>query len=308
MLFESFSQFKGELAALSAACLWAIASIVYSRVGQQITPLMLNFAKGVIAIAMILLTLWLQAAPVPVLSPMPLMLLLLSGAIGIGFGDTFYFRTLNCLGPRRTLLMEALAPPLSAFLALIFLQEQLKLSNWLGIVLTVAGVTWVVSEQSPHTKAGHQPKQLLQGLGYGLLAAIGQAGGAVLSRSALLQSDISPLWSTLVRLTAGVAVLFLWLLQQRIPQSSASLPKWTTRNGASVIGAIVFTAFASTYLGIWLQQMSLKFTATGIAQALSATSPLFVLPLVAWMGETISLRAVLGVLIALVGVSLLFGV
>jgi drug/metabolite transporter (DMT)-like permease len=301
-------QFKGELAALSAAFLWAIASIVYSRVGQRITPLMLNLLKGVIAIGMILLTLLLQAAPQPEVSLTATGLLLLSGAIGIGFGDTFYFKALNCIGPRRTLLMEALAPPLSALLALVFLQEQLGWGNWLGILLTVAGVTWVVSEQTPHANPAHQPKQLLAGIGYGVLAAIGQSGGAVLSRSALTQSSISPLWSTLLRLIAGVVILLVWRLLQQQSVEKMPLPAGRLRSRATVIGAIVFTAFASTYLGIWLQQVALKFTATGIAQALSATSPLFVLPLVIWMGETISLRAIVGVLIALIGVGLLFRV
>jgi len=71
-------------------------------------------------------------------------------------------------------------------------------------------------------------------------------------------------------------------------------------------GIIFITAFASTYLGIWLQQISLKFSATGVAQTLSSTSPLFVLPIAAFLKETITLRAILGVLIALLGIALLF--
>ncbi|KYC34878.1 hypothetical protein WA1_50075 [Scytonema hofmannii PCC 7110] len=65
-------------------------------------------------------------------------------------------------------------------------------------------------------------------------------------------------------------------------------------------------AFLSTYLGFWLQQISLKFTAAGIAKSLGATSPLFVLPLAFFIGEKISLRAILGVLVASAGVELLF--
>ena len=40
-------------------------------------------------------------------------------------------------------------------------------------------------------------------------------------------------------------------------------------------------------------------------QALFATSPLFVLPIAARLGEQISFRAVMGVLVALAGVALL---
>jgi drug/metabolite transporter (DMT)-like permease len=77
------------------------------------------------------------------------------------------------------------------------------------------------------------------------------------------------------------------------------------RSLSRILGAVVFAAFASTFLGIWLQQTALKFTAAGIAQTLSATSPLFVLPIVIWMGEVVSLRAFVGVVISLVGVGLL---
>ncbi|MEP0871389.1 DMT family transporter [Trichocoleus desertorum AS-A10] len=305
------TQFKGELAALSAAFLWAIASVIYTRIGQRVPPLVLNSVKGVIAIAFLAITLWLQGSSLLDINVTALGLLILSGVVGIGFGDTYYFAALNLLGPRRTLLLEALAPPLSAFLALLFLQETLKLSNWLGIFLTIVGVTWVVSERSPTETANSatgKPTHPLLGVGYGLLAALGQAGGAVLSRAALTQSTISPLWSTLVRLAAGVLVMLVWLLVRR----QAGLVMQTLeferdrRQGLSWLGAIAITSFFSTYLGIWLQQTSLKFTAVGVAQALSSTSPLFILPIAIAMGEVVSRQAILGVLVAWAGVWFLF--
>src|SRR6476646_978747 len=293
------TQFKGELAALSAAFLWAIASVVYTRLGQRVPPLVLNSVKGMIAIAFLAITLWLQGSGLPTINPTALGLLILSGVVGIGFGDTYYFAALNLLGPRRTLLLEALSPPLSAFLALLFLQETLEPSNWLGIFLTILGVTWVVSERVPMDTANSATGKFtlpLLGVGYGLLAALGQAGGAVLSRAALTQSTISPLWSTLVRLAAGVLVMLVWLLIRR----QAGLVMQTLeferdrRRGLSWLGAIAITSFFSTYLGIWLQQTSLKFTAVGVAQALSSTSPLFILPIAIALGEVVSRQALLG--------------
>ena len=72
------------------------------------------------------------------------------------------------------------------------------------------------------------------------------------------------------------------------------------------LGIIAIAATGSTYLGIWLQQTSLKFAPTGIAQTFLATSPLFILPIVALQGEKISWRAILGVLISLSGIALVF--
>ena len=68
----------------------------------------------------------------------------------------------------------------------------------------------------------------------------------------------------------------------------------------------IVTAFASTFLGIWLQHTALKFSPVGIAHTLTATSPLFVLPIAAMMGDRINLRAIFGVMIALLGIGMLF--
>lgn len=68
---------------------------------------------------------------------------------------------------------------------------------------------------------------------------------------------------------------------------------------------MLVAAFLGTYLAIYLQQTALKYSATGIAQALTSTSPLFVLPLAAALGDRVSLRAVGGAVVALVGVGLL---
>ncbi|MBD1896503.1 DMT family transporter [Coleofasciculus sp. FACHB-129] len=299
--FNWITNFKGELAALSAAFLWAIASLVYSRLGRQIPPLELNLFKGIIAIAFLVLTLLLQGQLLPEINPTALTLLLLSGVLGIGLGDTAYFAAINCLGARRTLILETLAPPLTAVLALVFLQEQLTAAAWCGILLTILGVVWVVTERVPNSTA--ESKHLtMRGISWGLLAAVAQATGAVLSRTALIQSSISPLWSTLLRLGAGVLVLLLWKLLGRRQANDWLKPLQSWR----IVGVIAITAFFSTYLGIWLQQISLKFAPAGIAQTLSSTSPLFVLPLAIWMGDVVSFRAILGVLVALGGVAVLF--
>lgn len=294
------TNFGGEFAALGAAFLWALSAVVYTHLGQKISPLVLNLSKGVIALAYIAITLILQGDFLPTnINGINLGFLLVSGILGIGLGDTFYFEALNNLGARRTLLLEALAPPLAALIALLTLQEALSLTAWAGIFLTVLGVAWVISERVPGT--GNKVVNPLRGISFALLSAIGQASGAVLSRAALSTTTINPLWSTLLRIVGGVSILLLWMPLQK--QSSW----WQPLQSKKLLGIIAITALFSTYLGIWLQQTAIKYTATGIAQALISTSPLFVLPIALWMGEKVSFRAFLGVLVALGGIALLFG-
>ncbi|TVQ21715.1 MAG: DMT family transporter [Leptolyngbya sp. DLM2.Bin15] len=292
-----FTPLIGELAALTAALIWAVASSIYASLGKQVSPLALNLSKGLVAITLVGLTLagrgtW------PDVPGWAIALLLLSGGIGIGLGDTAFFTSLNCLGARRGLLLESLAPPMAALIALIALQEYLPLAAWLGIMLTVGGVAWVVVERTPSTPQFQaRPRR---GILFGFLAALSQASGAVLSRAALSGSEIDPLWSTFLRLVGALVVLVILVAVRQQQGEVVALGR--SRRLALTVAV---TAFFGTYLAIWLQQVALKFTAAGIAQALGATSPLFVIPIAVWMGDRVSPRALLGMVVALGGVWLL---
>jgi drug/metabolite transporter (DMT)-like permease len=228
-----------------------------------------------------------------------ILILLLSGAIGIGIGDTFYFGALHTIGSRKTLLMKALSPPSAAIGAVIWLQEWLSWQAWGGILLTIAGVTWVIGER---TKTNEPQDFNGRGLILGLLAALTDALGAVLSRIALTQTPIDPLWSALIRLVGGTIVVIAILLCQR---------QTVFRGERSAMGQTLLTvaaiAFFSTFLGIWLQQIALKATAAGIAQTLGATSPLFALGIAAIQGKRVTGRSLLGVAIAMGGIAVLLG-
>jgi drug/metabolite transporter (DMT)-like permease len=298
------NNFIGESAALSAAMLWALSSVVYSHLGLKIAPLQLNFYKGIIAIALISITLGFQGGALIDLSTSTVALLTISGIIGIGLGDTAYFLALNSLGARRTLLLETSSPPMGALLALIFIGEQLTYGSWCGILLTILGIAWVISERNPVDNISISQKGII----WGILAAIAQALGAVISRYALIQSAVSPLESTLIRLIGGtiivIGLMFLQYSKAALPLVKQTKIQWQISRRS--LGVIAIAAFGSTYLGIWLQQVSLKFAPTGIAQTFLATSPLFVLPIVALQGEKISSRAILGVVVSVAGIALMF--
>ncbi|KAB8320430.1 DMT family transporter [Tolypothrix campylonemoides VB511288] len=298
------TNFKGEIAALSAACLWAGASVIYRRLGERIPPLQLNLIKGMVAIAFLLLTIFIKGEFFPNISPLPLCLLLLSGVVGIGLGDTAFLAALNFLGARRALLIGTLAPPMTAVLALIFLQEQLNANAWCGILLTILGVAWVVTERTPDTDTSNDTSrmQLWRGLGFGLITVTTNAIGTVLARAALVNTSISPLWAALLRLIAAVLILLILLPLGR----QQGRFKLKTLHSPKVVLAAIFAAFCGTYLGIWLQQTAIKLTAAGIALTLLQTSPLFVIPISITIGEKVSLRAIAGVVIAIAGVGLLF--
>ncbi|WAS05317.1 DMT family transporter [Gloeomargaritales cyanobacterium VI4D9] len=291
---------RGEWAALGAAFLWACMSRIYARWGKVFPPLLLNWLKGILALGMFALTLAWRGEWWPPVGGWPLVGLALSGLLGIGVGDTAFFAALNSLGVQRTLLMDTLSPMLVTVLAWVTLGEDIQLVQLGGMVLTVTGVAVVVTERPVSVR---ERFHLWPGLGWGGIFALSQAAGVVLSRWALVDSPVTPLWSTTIRLSAGVLVLGLGVTRP------VCRPGWRTIvQQPSWLWGLAGTAFLSTYVGIWLQQTALKWAPAGIAQTLSSTSPLFALLLAYWAGERVSRRAWLGVAVALIGCWCLFQV
>ncbi|MDE5069415.1 MAG: DMT family transporter [Trichodesmium sp. St16_bin4-tuft] len=294
------TNFQGELAALSGAFLWAVSSAAYSLLGQKISALKLNLFKGLIAIALIFLTLIISGKLQTEINLFTMNLLLISGIIGIGLGDTAFFYALKNMGARRTLLVGTLSPPITALLSLIFLEEQLTFGAWCGIFITGRGVAWVISERTPGVVISNI--NIKQGIVWAILAAIANSTGIILSRFALLFSEIIPLWSTLLRLIGGIIIVVFLLLLQRTRQGKSEKINWSIKLRIDIF----IVTFGGTYLGIWLQQTSLKYASAGIAQTLLATSPIFIIPIAVKMGEKISIRSIFGVLVAVIGISFLF--
>ncbi|MGL5064724.1 MAG: DMT family transporter [Microcoleus sp.] len=290
------TNFTGELAALSAAFVWALSSTIWQRVGQQIPAVVLNLLKGAIALCFLCSTILILGKSLPALNANILFMLLASGALGIGVGDTAWFVVLKYLGARCALLLETLSPPLTAIFGLIFLQEKLSVAACIGIMLTICGVAWVIAERNTETNL--PAKHIWLGLGVSLLGQTSHAAGAILSRAAFNQIDIDPLWTAALRLSGGMAVMLLFLNRT----NTASLQQLKS---FKILFATIIAAFLGTYLGIFLQQTSLKYAPAGIAQALSSTSPLFVLPLAVIAGEKVSFRAVLGAICAIGGIGII---
>ncbi|MEM5775483.1 MAG: DMT family transporter, partial [Anaerolineaceae bacterium] len=278
-----------------------VASSIFERAGKKIVPVELNLIKGILALVFIGFSLWITGEAFENISLKSALLLMTSGIIGIGVGDTAYFRSLDALGARKALLIGSVSPAVTTIIAMIFLNETLSVQAWIGIVVTIAGITWVISEQASNNN--HQDRRhVVQGVLFGLIATLGQSIGAVLSRSVLSQTEVSPLQSNLLRLSAGVIFLTIWIIVSKI-----RIGGWTKLEKPRATAAqLVSATFLGTFLGMWSQQIAFKLTQVGIAQTLSSTSPLFILPISLLGGEKISARAVLGALVAVVGILLLF--
>ena len=294
------TEYLGEASALCAALLWAVATVLYARLGEHVTALKLNLLKNLLATVMLLVTLWASGSILPLIGLKAGVLFFLSGAVGIGMGDTAYFGALRFIGARRAILLLVLSPPLTAVIALGLLGESLPAWAWFGIAITVVGVAWVITERvaGPRGQSNHT----VRGVIYGLVAVLGQSVGSILARMVFLEDQVSPLLGAIFRLLGGLFIVFFCLPFDRADTSGGFRNRKRTNSWALLVLAV----FIGTYLGIWLQQVSLKYSAAGVAQTLFMTSPLFVLPLAVLQGERISWRAICGAIIAVGGIVLLF--
>ncbi len=299
----------GEFAALSASGVWAVASLIFSRLGRVLTALALNWLKCVIALLMLGVTLYVLEGRVwPELGSKELALLAVSGVVGLTIGDTAFFHALNRLGARRTLLFAALSPPMTALMAVPVLGEPIGVSLVVGMSLTLGGVVWVIRERHPdgadtikmRDAAGRLTKTVKWGILFAVAAAFCQALGNVLTKWG--GGEITALEISVVRLVFGVIGLTLIL--------GATRQLWVAMGAMKIkktAGLVFIATFLGTFLGIWLMNAGLRYTHVGIASTLSSTSPIFVLPLAYWFdGERLTARSVGGAVVAVVGVAVLF--
>lgn len=300
----------GLAAAATAAMFWAGATVMYRRIGRVMPPVRMNLTKNLLATVLLLVVVagyWQWSGEAPFSLSTPLMaLLILSGVVGIGIGDTCFFAALNRIGARRTLLLFMLAPVATAALAWPLLGETLGPLQAVGIAVTVGGVAWVIAERNHAASDGHVDAL---GIGFAVAAALCQAGGALMTRHVFALGEIGSAPSAVVRIVAGSAILVLMLpLDKRFPAAGGNDANHPDRPSARKTWLLLGTAmFLGTFFGIWLQQVAFKSDANiGVAQTLLSTSPLFVLPIVAVLGDRVSPRAVLGAVVSLVGVALLF--
>jgi drug/metabolite transporter (DMT)-like permease len=307
---------RGEIAALTAALLWALASILFAGVGRHIRAINLNLIKGVVACFMMLAILCCGSifniagydlVTLSTISSYGFVLLVISGIIGIGAGDTAYFACLRRIGPQNGLMIESTAPIIASVMALLFFEEFLSGFAWIGVVLTTLGVILVVKwSQSSYSSSAN-----ISGILFGMLAAFCQATGIVLSRQALLQDQVEPLASALIRLSAALVLILFWFVlrqtfsyggksRQSIGETITLLIK--NRLFIKVLAAIGM----GTFLGIWLMQTSVKYTSAGITQTLLATSPLFGMLVARMRGQRQIGLVWLGLFLGFCGISLLF--
>lgn len=137
---------SGEVAALMTAMFWTITALAFEAASKKIGSLIVNLFRLIIGFVFLSLFTWIYRGflfPVDA-TPANWFYLVISGLLGFVFGDLCLFQAFVVIGARISMLLMALAPPITAILSWIFLREELAPKSWIGMILTLAGVALVV--------------------------------------------------------------------------------------------------------------------------------------------------------------------
>jgi len=294
--------YLGEIAALATAVCWAVTSLFFTIAGKQVGSQFVNRVRLPLAALFLAIThlLW-QGEVLPIHAELSRWGWLgLSAIIGLVVGDSLLFQAFVLIGTRLAMLMMTLVPVIGAVLAWVFLGETLSLLEIGAIIVTMSSVAWVVSEQRNSNSADGNPRDYVVGVLCGIGGAAGQALGLILSKHGMV-GDFPALSASLIRLSIASVVIWLWaLIQGQLRPTIEGLRIRSAR------WAILGGTLVGPFVGMTLSLAAIQLAPVGIASTLMALAPVILLPLAHWIfKERITQRAIVGTVVAMVGVAMI---
>ena len=286
----------GELVGLLAALAWSVTGLLVRAHGVHIHAIVINALRcaisgGVFVVAWPFLS---SRQPVP---PAAWLFLLASTIAGLGVGDSLYFEALKRIGVARAMPISMAYPVLASIGAVALLHEQMGPLAVVGIPLTLGGVYLVAarSATAPVTAAS-AGRGYWVGVGLAAAAAVSWSCSTLALGPALALVDVPT--ASAVRTPLASALLFF------TARRAGVLPRVDRLRGRALV-AILVTGFASVAATAFFM-MSVALAGAGRAAVLTATSPLFAVPIsILMLGETGSWRIALGTVCSVIGVILL---
>ena len=302
--------YLGELISIGVAFSWTATALLSEFGSKRLGNLTLNVLRMALALVFSLVLFGVATgSPFPAgASSEAVGWMLLSGLVGYVIGDFCLFQCYIIIGSRYGQLFMTLAPLSAALMAWVTLGQQMNVMSIVAMLVTLLGISISVLGRGEHHKVSL--KLPVNGVLFAIGAAVCQGIGLVLSKigmdhyvvAADMPEWLVPFNANFYRCVAGIIgfSLLLWMRDGFKPLREAM----HDRKGLSVATA---TTIFGPFIGVGFSLMAVQYTGAGIASTLMAMTPIIIILPSYWIfHEKITLRAVLGAVISVVGVSLFF--
>ena len=294
----------GEIAALLASVCFSIGPTMNTLASQRVSVGTVNRTRMVITAVLLLIPHWLfLGKPFPFQAGLDRWLWMgLSGLFGLVIGDTLLFLAFGLVGTRLTMLVVSLIPVFSTLLAWFLLGERLAWIQVIGILVTITGVIWVISDRNNGSRQLSDRRVYIKGIALAGGAAILHALGNIAAKKGL-GGDFPALSGHLIRSFVSMAILLAFMLfQGHVRTTITQLKSQPISLRYILIGAIF-----GPFTGMWLSLLAIQNISVGVATSLTSLPPIWLLPIGYYQfKEHIGFRAIFGSLLAILGVAIIF--
>ena len=286
----------GFLAAISAVFSWTFACSIWRRESENLLPRQINIYKNILASIIFLPV----AISIDWTSDMgAIFVLVISGIVGIAIGDTLYINSLKIIGTRKTLSFEALTPIIANTLGTLSVNEIYPQKVWIGSFIVSFSLLMIVRQNTFQKE--HSKKIKLVGILCALGSILCAVFAALLSRIILINSTLTPLQTTEIRLlSASISLVLIFKKDFFNLINNRSI----TRKKHS---SLLLSTLLGTNFGILFQQIVFKFLPIGIGWTLLSLSPIFALFFSKKEGDHINKITIIYSLLSFIGVAITLG-
>ncbi len=299
----------GELAALLTTVFWTITALAFETASKRIGSMHVNLLRlGLATVFLSIFSYFHRGLFLPLDADLHTWTwLAISGVVGFIIGDYCLFRAFVITGARVAMLMMTLAPIFAALAAWVILGEMMAATSILAMIITLSGIALVIFTRtegsSPKSGAKNKSYKMtypLKGIVFGVIAAIGQGVGLVLSKYGM--RDYDPFSASHIRVISGfIGFAFLFLVLRKYKELPTSF-----RDTKAMKWLLVGSIFGP-FLGVSFSLMAVQHTAAGIAQTIMSLTPVLIIPPAVLINkEKVTGREIIGAIIAVSGVVLFF--
>jgi drug/metabolite transporter (DMT)-like permease len=300
-------QYTGEIAALLTAAFWTVTSMSFESAGKKVGSLSVNLIRLVLAFLIYGVVNYFRRGMILPFDARAEQWtwLALSGIVGFVVGDLLLFQSYVIIGARIAMLIMALAPPITAFAGWLILGEMLSPMNWVGMFVTLAGISIVILKREEKEADSKKRRKLttnysIKGILLAFGGAIGQGIGLVLSKKGMGNYDA--LAASQIRVTTGmIGFAIIILVTRRYGKV------WKAIQHKPAMKRIALGSFFGPFLGVSFSLIAIQHTQAGIAATLMAIVPVLIIPpAIFFFHEKVNWKEILGAAITVGGVAIFF--